>query len=472
MIELWLLSGFMEVLELVEQISELVEAGRAEDACKLFDRLTPQDVVEVLLRLSNSVRRKVLAVLDLSRVAEALASLPIEVVHDIAYVKGVDDITKAVSKLPVDEAADFLFKLPPRTRSEVLRLLPKDFSKTVVELMKYPPESVGGIMTTMVPVFPGDMTVGEVISAYVEKVRVAAYEPHHYIYAVNGRGVLVGYIDLRTLFTKPRTAKLSDCVQPVKFVVRADADREEAAKIAVRYDLLEVPVVDAENRFLGIVTLDDLLDVISSEYQEDLLKYAGIAEAIRGSYITEKPLKLALKRAPVLVYLYLMNSITGSIVAAFTSVIEKIALLAAFMPMLADNSGNIGAQSSAMIIRGLVTGEIRISRRDLLFVLKKEFITSTLLLLVLLPISFAIGFTIPFIATGSPLYSLKIATTVAIALAVSSYVADVVGALLPIALAKLRMDPAVASAPVITTIGDIATVTTYFIIASLLFQIL
>jgi magnesium transporter len=125
-----------------------------------------------------------------------------------------------------------------------------------------------------------------------------------------------------------------------------------------------------------------------------------------------------------------------------------------------------------MIIRGLVTGEIRISRRDLLFVLKKEFITSTLLLLVLLPISFAIGFTIPFIATGSPLYSLKIATTVAIALAVSSYVADVVGALLPIALAKLRMDPAVASAPVITTIGDVATVTTYFIIASLLFQIL
>jgi magnesium transporter len=284
--------------------------------------------------------------------------------------------------------------------------------------------------------------------------------------------VLVGYIDLRTLFTKPRTVKLSDCIQPVKFVVRADADREEAARIAVRYDLLEVPVVDAENRFLSIVTLDDLLDVISSEYQEDLLKYAGIAEAIRGSYITEKPLKLALKRAPVLVYLYLMNSITGSIVAAFTSVIEKIALLAAFMPMLADNSGNIGAQSSAMIIRGLVTGEIRISRRDLLFVLKKEFITSTLLLLVLLPISFAIGFTIPFIATGSPLYSLKIATTVAIALAVSSYVADVVGALLPIALAKLRMDPAVASAPVITTIGDIATVTTYFIIASLLFQIL
>uniref|UniRef100_A0A7C4FAB3 Magnesium transporter MgtE n=1 Tax=Ignisphaera aggregans TaxID=334771 RepID=A0A7C4FAB3_9CREN len=460
----------MIVAELAEQITELVEEGRVEDGCKLLSNLTPQDTAEVLMRLSNSVRRRVLTVLDLNRVIEVLATLPVEVVHEIAYAKGVDDISKVVAKLPVDEAADFLFKLPSRIRSEVLKLLPRDFAKTVLELMRYPPESVGGIMTTMVPVFPGDMSVGDVLSAYVEHVKAGTYEPHHYIYAVDGRGALIGYIDVRTLFTKPRTAKFSECVQPARFVVRADADREEAARIAVRYDLLEVPVVDAENRFLGIVTLDDLLDVVSSEYQEDLLKYAGIVEAIRGSYITEKPFRLALKRAPVLAYLYLMNSVTGSIVATFTSVIERVALLAAFMPMLADNSGNIGSQSSAMIIRGLVAGEIRVSIRDLLFVLRKEFLTTTFLLLVLLPISFAIGLSIPLVATRDLLYSLKIAATVATALAASSYVADVAGALLPIALAKLRTDPAIASAPLITTIGDIATVTTYFTIATLLFQ--
>ncbi|MCC6011347.1 MAG: magnesium transporter, partial [Desulfurococcaceae archaeon] len=190
----------------------------------------------------------------------------------------------------------------------------------------------------------------------------------------------------------------------------------------------------------------------------------------RGSYVVESPLRLALKRAPVLVYLYLMNAVTGSIVATFENIIQRLAILAAFMPMLADNSGNIGAQSSAIIIRGLVTGEIKLSKRDIAMILVKEFLTSTLMLTVLAPVSFAIGFTISFLALHEIVTSIRIALIVTLALITSCYVADIVGSLFPILLVKLHIDPAMASAPVITTIADITTVTVYFTIATLLFK--
>lgn len=456
-------------VELVKRISELLEQDKIRDASTLLDALPQHEVVEVLLRLRSELRVKLLSVMDLERISEELAKLPVELVNEITSVKGFDDIVKVLVKLPVDEVADFISKLPSKTRVEVLKLLPRDFAYTVASLMKFPPESVGGVMTTMVPVFVSEMSVGEVLDAYIQKSKLGLYESHYYIYIIDEKGLLVGYTDVKTLLLKPRDVKISKCIQPVKFTINPFADREEAAKLAIKYDLLEVPVVDFDGRFLGVVTLDDLLDVISSEYMEDLLKYAGIVETIKGNYVTESPIKLALKRAPVLIYLYLMNTITGGIVAVYENIIEKIALLAAFMPMLADNSGNIGSQSSAIIIRSLVTGEIKLTKRDILIMLSKEFLTTTLLLTILVPVSFAIGFTIPFLAHQGISYAVKIALAVTIALIASCYIADIVGSLLPILLAKFHIDPAVASAPVITSIADIATVTTYFTIATLLF---
>ena len=145
--------------------------------------------------------------------------------------------------------------------------------------------------------------------------------------------------------------------------------------------------------------------------------------------------------------------------------------MAAFMPMLADNSGNIGSQASALILRGLVTGELRLSREDLAKVLVKEFAVTTLMLTMLASLAFAIGFTIPYLATWSLGYAIKIALTVTTALAVSCYVADVVGALLPILLAKLKVDPAAASAPVVTSIADIMTVLAYSLVATSIFKL-
>lgn len=458
-------------MSICEEIIEMLSAGRVEEAANELNKLKPHEIVDVLLRLGSEDRRKLLVYIDLTTIADELAKLPPEIVADIASVKGTDDIVRVVERLPVDEAADFLSRTPHRIRLEVLRSLPRDHAKTIAALMKFPPESVGGVMTTMVPVFHEDSTVGEALDTYIQKAKLGLYESSHYFYVVNSDGKLVGYVDLKTLLTRPRDMKLARCVTPVAVHVTPFDDRETAAKIAIKYDLLEVPVVDFDERFIGIVTLDDLLDVLVSEYSEDLLKYAGFAEVVKGSYMTESPLKLAVKRAPVLIYLYLINTFTGSVVAAFEHVIERAALLAAFMPMLADNSGNVGSQASALILRGLVTGEIKLSGRDLAMILRKEFITSTLMLTILLPVAFAIGFFIPYIATGALPYSIKIAMVVSTALAVSIYVSDIVGSFLPVILAKLGVDPATASAPVITSIADIATVTVYFIVAATLVMV-
>jgi magnesium transporter len=458
-------------VEIVERVAELLDQDKVSEAISLLDTLPQHEIVSVILRLKDEHRIKILSAMSPDRIGDELAKLPAEIISEIVAVKGLDDIARVLVKLPVDEVADFISKAPSRARVEILRLLPRDYAQLVASLMKFPAESVGGVMTTMVPVFQGDMTVGEVLDAYIQKSKQGVYESHYFIYIVDEKGILQGYTDVKTLLIKPREVKVSKCTQPVKVTIHPFADREVAAKLAIQYDLLEVPVVDLDGRFMGIVTLDDLLDVISSEYTEDLLKYAGIAEAIRGSYVVESPLKLALKRAPVLVYLYLMNAITGSIVATFENIIQRLAILAAFMPMLADNSGNIGAQSSAIIIRGLVTGEIKLSKRDIAMILVKEFLTSTLMLTILAPVSFAIGFTITFIALQDIVISIRVALTVSLALITSCYVADIVGSAFPILLVKLHVDPAMASAPVITTIADITTVTVYFTIATLLFEI-
>lgn len=458
-------------VEIVERVAELLDQDKVSEAISLLDTLPQHEIVSVILRLKDEHRIKILSAMSPDRIGDELAKLPAEIISEIVAVKGLDDIARVLVKLPVDEVADFISKAPSRARVEILRLLPRDYAQLVASLMKFPAESVGGVMTTMVPVFQGDMTVGEVLDAYIQKSKQGVYESHYFIYIVDEKGILQGYTDVKTLLIKPREVKVSKCTQPVKVTIHPFADREVAAKLAIQYDLLEVPVVDLDGRFMGIVTLDDLLDVISSEYTEDLLKYAGIAEAIRGSYVVESPLKLALKRAPILVYLYLMNAITGSIVATFENIIERLAILAAFMPMLADNSGNIGAQSSAIIIRGLVTGEIKLSKRDIAMILVKEFLTSTLMLTILAPVSFAIGFTITFIALQDIVISIRVALTVSLALITSCYVADIVGSAFPILLVKLHVDPAMASAPVITTIADITTVTVYFTIATLLFEI-
>ena len=448
----------------VENIKNMLEADKEVEAGKLLSSLDPPTAYNVILRLSSEERYRVLAYLTLENLADVLDRFPEDILYEIVVIKGIDEFSKIIDSIPLDKAADILIKLPPRYRSETLAVLSKEKEYEIMKLLRYPPESAGGIMTPQIPIFNDSMTVGEAIEIYLTRSRLGFYDRHYYIYAINSNGKLIGYIDVKSFLSRPRNIKIGECVTKPKIIITVDKDREDAAKLFLEYDLLELPVIDHDGKLLGAITIDDILDVLVSEYSEDLLKYGGIIEALKGSYITSNPLKLALRRIPMIIYLYLMNSITGSIIATFTNVIERYALLAAFLPMLADNSGNIGAQSSSLIIRSLALGEVRISRRDILRVLLKEFTTTAVMLSILIPIAFGIAFAISFPLIGLQ-GGVRIGLIVSTALLVSCYVSDITGALLPIILAKMRLDPAVASAPLVTTVGDIATASTYFFIA-------
>lgn len=461
-----------ELEPLYEKIYELIDEGEVEKAAEAFDSLDPPSAYAVVIRLGDDERYKLFTKSSLASLLDVLDKLPDDILYEIVIVKGVEALSKILGSVPIDRAAEVLRRLPPRYRSKIVEAMPKERSDEVAKLLKYPPESVGSVITPQVPVFNWNVKVGDAIASYVSKDKLGLYDRHHYVYVVDDEGRLVGWVDVKSFLTKPRDVPLKACAQKPPIVVDVLKDREHAVRAALKYDLSEVPVVNEGGKFVGIVALDDVLDVLVTEHSEDLLKYGGFIETVKGSYIAVPPLKLTLKRLPMLLYLYLMNAVTGTIVASFIGVIERVAILAAFLPMLADNSGNVGAQSSTLILRCLALGELGLSRMDVLRVLVKEMLVSTLMIAFLGPVAFAIAFVVVVLATASVSSAMGVASIVLVALVISCYVADIVGAFLPIGLAKLGVDPAVASAPLITTIGDAATVATYFLVATSLLAML
>ncbi len=453
----------VEVLS--ERIEEYIEENKLDEAVRLFKRQTPPNKLDILVRLDHNSRYKLLSRIPLEDLVEILAKLPEEIAFEVLVVKGIDRLVDTLIEMPSDQVADFLLKIPPRYRVKILSLMITPKRIEVESLLRYPPESVGGVMTPQIPIFYKEKTVGKAIEEYTIKDSLGLYDKHRYIYVVDKGRKFIGWLDVKTFLTRPRDKKLGEVVQKPPAVIEVHRDREEAARIAIKYDLLEIPVVDKEYRLLGAVTIDDVLDVVISEYGEDLLKFGGFMDAVRESYIIAKPTRLAIKRIPAIIYLYLMNSITGSIVAGFANVIERVAILAAFLPMLSDNSGNIGSQASSIILRSLVMGEIASTKRDAARVLMKEFLVTTIMLLFLLPVGASIAFGITYASSMDVSYATRVSLVIVIALAVSCYVADMVGTLLPLVLAHFHVDPAVMSAPLITTIADIATASTYFIVA-------
>ncbi len=460
--------ALMALETLAERIEEYVEEGELDKAVDLFLRQTPPNKLEILLRLSHDTRFKILSHTPLDMLKPILAKLPEEIAFEVVVVKGTYNLVDLLIEMPSDEVADFLQKIPPRYRMRILSLMISPKKEEVESLLRYPPESVGSVMTPQIPIFYKDDIVAQAIEEYMIKDSLGLYDKHRYIYVVGKGRKFIGWLDVKTFLTRPRNKRMEEVVQKPPAVIEVTRDREEAAKLAIRYDLLEIPVVDKEYRLLGAITIDDILDVVISEYSEDLLKFGGLMDTIRESYVIAKPTRLALKRIPAIIYLYLMSSITGSIVAGFSGIIQKVAILAAFLPMLSDNSGNIGSQASSVIIRSLVLGEITLTRRDVLAIIVKEFMVTTFMLLFLLPVGASIAFAITFFTTHNIYYALRIFSVIAIALSASCYVADTVGSLLPLLLAKLRLDPAVTSAPLITTVSDIVTATTYFLVATTL----
>lgn len=457
-------------------MTELETALRAAvDACRTdpeargplaarIARTPPVDVAEVLSRWDPDAQVAVIRVAagaaagGPERAAAILEHLPYDAQARVLAALGRPVAAQVLQEMSPDDVANLLGDLEPEAAEPILTLLPPADQAEIRELMEYPETSAGGLMT---PEFVGvgaDLTAGE---ALAELRRLAPdADTAYYVYAVEADGRLAGVLPLRELVSAEPDRPVREIMVTQVVAVPPDLDQEDVARLLERYDLVAVPVVDGAGRILGVVTVDDVLDVVRAEASEDLTRLGG-SQPLDEPYLASGIGALVKKRLGWLLAFFVASSVTGSILRAREAVLEQVIALAFFIPLMADTGGNAGSQAATLVVRGLAVGEIRL--RDALRVLGRELAAGLVLGALLAGVAF-----VRALSFGQPPV---LATTVALAVAAVVTLASSLGALLPLAAARLRIDPAVVSAPLITTLMDSLGLLIYFAIARALLGI-
>jgi magnesium transporter len=419
--------------------------------------LAPADLLGVLLRLPEEERKRLYRLLSIEGLAAILAEADESTVREIAEAIGPKWLARVLEAMDPDEAVDVLQALDSKTRREALASLPRDHRDQAAKLLAYPPESAGGIMTTSVPVLPASSTVQDALAA----VRDVDYDVRDTIVVVDEDGKLVGLVPVSDLFLYKPVKRLGRIAQKPRVTVTPLVDREEAAKLMMRYYVNRLPVVDDKGSFLGVITMEDVAHVLAEEAAEDIAKLGGILGGIKPSerYITVKALDLVRSRLPWLLVIYAIESITANVLKSYEDVIEKAALIAAFIPLIMGTGGNVGSQATSLVLRALALGEVsELSKYDIARIMLKEAATSSMIALVMGLIGFFFALAIS--------ESVMVAAAVALTLVTVTIVADLIGALLPVLARRLGIDPAALSTPLLTTIIDVSVAFIYMAIAT------
>ena len=442
---------------LVESIRRLLRRGATSHLEKIVNKTHAADLSAVFRSLAFAHQRRLF---DLIRNTEQKGILFSELDEDTFQdlVAGIQDgeLAEIFETMPTDDVADLIGRLPEERSRAVLEKMRKDGSRQVQGLLQYKDDTAGGIMVPDFVSLAEDVTAQEAIES-LQKENLEVEMPF-YLYVVDRYNKLVGVVSLRQLVVVPPDTPLKDFMTTDVFSVQTDMDQEEVAKIVARYDILAVPVVDENHCLVGIVTVDDVIDIFRKEATEDILKMAGVGEEFVETKSIFKSTRLRLP--------WLFASCVGGLFAAFVigryeASLSKVAFLAAFIPVIMGMGGNIGTQSSTIVVRGLATGRLHV--RDIWKVVTKEL---------------AIGVTLGLVyggliaAVAHFRYSLAtLAVSVALAVLCSMSVAALVGSLVPMVFARANIDPAVATGPFVTTAVDIISVFFYFTIATTLLGI-
>jgi magnesium transporter len=354
--------------------------------------------------------------------------------------------------MPPDDRAELLDEVPAKVARRLLQILSPDQRRVTMQLLGYEEETAGREMTPLFVDLHSDMTVTQAL----ERVRRLAInqETVYECYVMDRRRYLIGTVSLKDLVIADPDAKVSDIMKPAPPFVSTRTDREEVASELREHNLLAIPVVDAEQRLVGIITHDDVADIMEQEATEDIYRFGAVPGTERG-YFASRIFDVVRRRGVWLLLLIVVNTVTGAIIAGQKELLGEILILAAFIPLLIGTGGNVGAQSATVVIRGLATGEVK-PRRALAVVLREAGIGAIL------------GIVLGAIALGWAYAlgrNLEVAAVVSTTLVAISVMATLAGGALPFVFRLLKIDPALVSAPFITTIMDIFGVAVYFGIA-------
>ncbi|MBT8349685.1 MAG: magnesium transporter [Deltaproteobacteria bacterium] len=442
---------------LVDSIKRLLRRGAISHLLKIVNKTHAADLSTVFPSLTLSDQRRLFEMIkDTEQKGVLFSELEEDIFLNFAEGMEIDEIVEILETMPTDDVADLIGRLPEEMSDTILEKMKKEGSEEVEGLLRYDDDTAGGIMIPDFIALKENTTAKEAIESLQKEHQDV--EMPFYLYVIDEYGKLTGVSSLRQLVVVPPERQLKDFMATDVFSVQTDMDQEEVAKIVARYDILAVPVGDETNRLVGIVTVDDVIDIFRQEATEDILKMAGVGEEF---VETKSVLKSTRIRLPWLFASCIGGMIAFFVISHFEESLSRYAYIAAFIPVIMGMGGNIGTQSSTIVVRGLATGRINI--RDIWLVVLKELAVGCILGLVY-------GGLIAAVAQIR--YStLAFATSVGLAVISSMAVAALVGSLVPMAFAKINIDPAVATGPFVTTAMDVISVSFYFIIATALLGI-
>lgn len=429
----------------LSELDALLEDLQAADIAEIISMLEPVERVSVFSRLSHEIGARVFEHLEPREQKPLLTAL------------GPDRAREIIGEMYSDDIADFVGELNPEQAQAVLSLMEHEDAQEIRELLVYPDTSAGGLMTTEFLSLEQDKIVDEAIS--IIRKTSETTESVYYVY-VTASSRLVGVVSLRQLILASPKQLLRDIMEDNVVTVLPETDQEEVARLLSKYDFLALPVVDENQEILGLVTIDDVLDVLSEEATEDISKFGG-SQPLEEPYLSASIFSMFKKRIGWLLVLFVAQAFTSTIMKSFEVALDTVVSLAFFIPLLIDTGGNAGSQAATLVIRGMAVGEI--SFRNWWKVVSKEAVVGVFLGIVMGVVTYVRA----LMMGESPMLALTVTVTIfaVIMMAVLS------GSLLPMLLKRFNVDPAVVSGPFITTLVDTVGLLIYFMVAVSLLNI-
>ena len=437
---------------LIPQLRALLAAGDEAALRDLCLRGQPAVVAEALSEFDPEEIRQVLSLVELPQRADIFSYFELELQAELVPIIQREEVAHLLEEMPHDRRVDLVQALEEELRDDILPLVARAERADIRRLASYPEDTAGALMTTDYAALPPEVTVREAL----EQLRLQApdRETIYSIYVIDEQRTLTGFVSLEDLILARPDRLVREVMHADVISVRADQDREEVADVIGHYDLLAAPVVNGEGVLVGIITVDDIVEVLEEEATEDIYTYGAAGEHL--DYLSASPLALARQRFTWLMVLVVAAFLSGFVLEHFSEVLTTVVPLAFFIPLLCGSGGNAGTQTTTVIIRGLATGELSLG--DAFRVTRKETVVGLL-----------VGLAMGVLAGGRAWFvngDLRLCLTVGLAMVAAVVAAKSIGGLLPMALKRLGFDPALMSAPLITTILDSLTLTIYFTLAA------
>lgn len=427
----------------------------------------PNDVAKIFDKLTAEKRKRLYKILSIEEIAPIFEHIDHKEIPNYFSELSIRESVNILEKMEIDETVDIIRLIEDdRLRFSYLNTMKKEIASIVRKLLAFPEDEVGSIMSTAYIELKDDMLAKDAMRKVLSEAKTGAYINN--LYVTNQQEKLIGVLSLRELIIANKEVKVYDIMYEKVISVTVDSSKEDAADIFIDYDFESLPVIDANERLLGILTVDDIIDVIEEEATEDYAKFAGIIDG-EIEYKTDTILSSVKSRSPWLIILLFIGILASMIIGRFEKTIDAIPILAMFLPMMLDMAGNVGTQSLAVTIRYLTDDEF-FSSKLIMRHIGKEFGIGILNGLFISILAFGISIVLlNFVSPADTFFAgstIWTGAVISLSMFASMVVANVAGCLVPLIVHFFKIDPAAASGPFITTINDIIALTVYFTLAT------